>query len=374
MKAYLRKWLLMVMTTIIGLSGCSPEIERPSLEDMALIGVLGFDYINDEKVKVSVSTPVPSTHSKETTQVYSTIATVTSEAMLKMSSMAERTMSLSQLRVILFSEEYARKVGIRKAIIDLYRNPIVGENAFVAIVKGTAEEIIRATYKNKPELNIYLNNLLRPRVETAFSSFTSIQDGVYMMTNEVSDPNLPYLVKENDDVQITKVALFREDKMVGFVSQREGKLVQALLGRNRLPRMSFQFQEKTGEGSRTEQVVFDFVWSKSKVKSNGNLDHPMINITLEMRGVLVGYTGTKDLKRSNEINHLKKQLESEIKKETMKLLQRLQKEGVDPASLEESFRQKYHGEWTRAMGMELYQKAGFNIKVGMEIIGYGTIK
>lgn len=374
MKAYLRKWLLVVMTAIIGLSGCSPEIEKPSLEDMALIGVLGFDYINNEKVKVSVSTPVPATHSKETTQVYSTIATMTSEAMLKMSSMAERTMSLSQLRVILFSEEYARKVGIRKTILDLYRNPIVGENAFVAVVKGTAEEIIRATYKNKPELNIYLNNLLRPRVETAFSSFTSIQDGVYMMTNEVSDPNLPYLIKENDDVKVAKVALFREDKMVDFVSQREGKLVQALLGRNRLPRMSFQFQEKTDKGDRTEQIVFDFVWSKAKIKSNGKLDHPMMTIKLEMRGVLVGYTGTKDLKKNNEINHLKKQLANEIKKETMKLLQRLQKEGVDPASLEESFRQKYHGKWTRAIGMELYQKTGFDVKVDMEIIGYGTIK
>ena len=355
------------------LSGCSSEIERPSLEDMAFIGVIGFDYINEKDVKVSVSTPVPS-RSKEKTQVYSTVATVMSEAMLKMSTKAERTMSLSQLRVILFNEEYARKVGIRKVVLDLYRNPSVGENAFVAIVKGSTEDLIRASYQNKPELNTYLNDLLRPRVETAFSSFTSIQDSVYMMTNEVSDMNLPYLVKEDDDIQITKVALFKDDKMIGSVSQREGKLIQALLGRKRLPRMSFEFQEQSGEGSKTEQVVLDFVWSKSKVRSNGNLDHPMISMKLELRGMLVGYTGSKDLKSNKELNQLKKQLESEIKKETQKLLQRLQKEGVDPASLEEGLRQKYYGKWTRPIAMELYQKAAFNITINMEIVGYGTIK
>ncbi|GIO05421.1 germination protein XA [Brevibacillus reuszeri] len=365
-----------MLVLIVGgtlLSGCSSEIERPSLEDMAFIGVIGFDYINEKDVKVSVSTPVPS-RSKEKTQVYSTVATVMSEAMLKMSTKAERTMSLSQLRVILFNEEYARKVGIRKVVLDLYRNPSVGENAFVAIVKGNTEDLIRASYQNKPELNTYLNDLLRPRVETAFSSFTSIQDSVYMMTNEVSDMNLPYLVKEDDDIQITKVALFKDDKMIGSVSQREGKLIQALLARKRLPRMSFEFQDQSGKGSKTEQVVLDFVWSKSKVRSNGSLDHPIISMKLELRGMLVGYTGSKDLKSNKQLTQLKKQLESEIKKETQKLVQRLQKEGVDPASLEESLRQKYHGKWTRPIAMELYQKAGFNVTINMEVVGYGTIK
>ncbi|MGG4496112.1 Ger(x)C family spore germination protein [Brevibacillus reuszeri] len=370
----LATYMLVVIVASMFLAGCSPEIERPSLEDMAFIGVIGFDYINKKDVKVSVSSPVPSTHSKEKTQVYSTVATVMSEAMLKMSTKAERTMSLSQLRVILFSEEYARKVGIRKVILDLYRNPIVGENAFVAIVKGSAEELIRASYQNKPELNTYLNDLLRPRAETAFSSFTSIQDSVFMMTNEVSDPNLPYLVKEDDDVQIAKVALFKDDKMIGSISQREGKLIQALLGRNRLPRMSFEFQEQTSKGTKTEQIVFDFVWSKSKVRSNGSLERPVISMQLGMRGVLIGYTGNKDLKSNHAMGLLKKQLESEIKKETLKLLQRLQKAGVDPASLEESLRQKYYGEWTRPIAMELYQKAGFNITINLEIVGYGTIK
>lgn len=368
------KILAVIVTLAANLAACAPEIEIPALEDMAMIGIIGFDYIDQENIKVSVSAPIPSDHGKEQTQVYSTVATVTSEAMLALSTKVERMLSLSQLRVILFSEEYARKVGVSKVILDLYRNPVVGENVFVAIVKGTAAEIINGKYKNKPEVNTYLNDLLRPRVETAFSSFTSIKDFVYMMTNEVSDANVPYLIKENENVQVAQVAVFQGDKMVKLISQREGKLIQALLGRKRLPRLSFEFQEKTNKGMKTKQVVLDFVWAKSRVRSNGSLKKPIIDINLELRGVLVGYTGTKDLEKSEEISALKTKLENEIKKESLHTLQRFQKAGIDPASLEESIRQKYYGDWSRTVGMELYQKAGFDIKVKLEIVGFGTIK
>ena len=51
----LATYMLVVIVASMFLAGCSPEIERPSLEDMAFIGVIGFDYINKKDVKVSVS-------------------------------------------------------------------------------------------------------------------------------------------------------------------------------------------------------------------------------------------------------------------------------------------------------------------------------
>lgn len=379
-------FMSVALIAVISLGGCAPEFEKPSLEDMAMIGVIGFDYTGDQDVKVIVSIPVPSSRDKEMTQTYTTNASVTSEAMLMLSTMAERTMSLSQLRVILFSEEYARKVGLSKVLLDLYRNPIVGENVFVAIVKGRAEDVIRGEYKHKPELNTYLSNLLRPRLETAFSSFASIKDFVYMMTNEVCDPNLPYLVKRGEDVEVLKVALFRGDKMVDYMSQREGKLVQAIVGRSRLPRMGFSFPKEERKGEKTgkvtaeenaeqkeEQIVLDFVWAKGRIRSNGSQTKPVIQIRLEMRASLVGYTGTKDLEKKGQFEALKTQLEAQIKKEATLMLEQLQKATIDPAQLEESLRQKYHGDWSRTVGLKLYQKAEFDVQVSMEIIGFGTM-
>ncbi|WP_432774998.1 Ger(x)C family spore germination protein [Brevibacillus gelatini] len=364
-------WISTVFS--LALAGCTGEFERPALEDMAMIGVMGFDYIDDKQMNVVVAIPVPA-RGKESTQVYSTKASMTSEAMLKLATKSERTMTLSQLRVILFSEELVRKVGIGKVVLDLYRNPIVGENVFIAIVKGKAEDIIRGEYRNKPEVNTYLNDLLRPRVETAFSSFSTIHDFVFMMTSKTGDPNLPYLIKQNGNIQIAKVALLRKDKLIGFYSQREGKLVQCLLGQKRLPRVKFELTEQTNEGERLEEIIFDFVWSKSKVRSNGNQKKPVIDINLELRGVVVGYDGKKNLDKRPQMEKLVKQMEALIKRETAVMLKKFQQEGVDPAGIEESLRQKYYGKWTREKGLALYQQAGFNIKVKLDILGYGTIK
>lgn len=366
-------WFIVTVILLLSLCGCGGELERPALEDMAMIGVMGFDYVDREKINVTVSVPVPSKN-KESTQVYSTIASMTSEAMLNLATKAERTMSLSQLRVILFSEEYARKVGIGKVILDLYRNPIVGENVYIAVVQGKAKDVIKGTYNHRPEINTYLNNLLRPRVETAFSSFATIHDFVFMMTSNTMDPNLPYLIHVNGEIQIFKAALFRVDRMIGRYSQREGKLVQGFLGRERLPRMSFEFQHEKKGKKQTEKVVFDFVRAKTKVRSKGSLKKPGIDIDLRVRGMLVGYSGNKDLEKRSQYRTLVQELETRIKKESMDMLVRFQKQGVDPAQLEESIRQKYDGKWTRETGLALYKKAKFNVKVHVDIVGFGTLK
>ncbi|WP_411502449.1 Ger(x)C family spore germination protein [Brevibacillus centrosporus] len=379
-------FLMLILAAAIALVGCAPQFERPSLEDMAMIGVIGFDFTgNTEEVKVSVSIPIPSSKEREVTQSYTAVSEVASEALVGLSTMAERSMSLSQLRVILISEEYARKVGISKVILDLYRNPIVGENVFVAIAKGRAEDVIKANYQHKPELNTYLNYLLRPRVETAFSSFTTIKDFVFMLTCDCGDPNMPYLMKKADDVIVSKVALFHRDKMIGFLSQREGKLVQAMLGKRRLPRMSFHFPTRTGSSThsvnriestaeqKSEQVILDFVWAKGRVKSNGSQTNPMVHIKLEMRATIVGYTGNDSLDNKAQFEALRREIEGQIKKETVAMLIRFQKAGVDPAQLEESFRQKYRGKWDRTVGLKFYEKAGFDVDVSMEIIAFGTM-
>ncbi|WP_332631544.1 hypothetical protein [Halalkalibacter flavus] len=84
--------------------------------------------------------------------------------MMDVSTLTEKTLTSAQLRVVLFSEEFARKRGVMKELENLYRDPQVGSNVFVAVVKGTVEDILTATYKDKPEINNYINELLTVEV------------------------------------------------------------------------------------------------------------------------------------------------------------------------------------------------------------------
>ncbi|WP_342404630.1 Ger(x)C family spore germination protein [Brevibacillus sp. FSL K6-2834] len=353
-------------------SGCAPEIEKPTLEDMALIGVMGIDYVDKKHMKVSVSVPVPSEKEKESTQLYAAVSKIPSEATIMLSSKADRTISLSQLRVILFGEKFVREWGLRETILDFYRNPAVGENVVVAVVGGKAEDVIKGKYENKPEINTYLNNLLRPREETAFTSFATLHDLVFMLTNQVSDPELPYLKKEDGEIVISGVAAFRGEHMVGTLSQREGRFIQMVKGRRHLPSISFIIEDEYAAGKRS-QLVFDIIRSHSKVRSNGALNKPVVDVAVEVRGILFGYTGSRNLEDPSERSEITRKLGAEIEKEITLLLKKLQKKKWDPASIEESFRQKYRGEWGRSIGLELYQKAEFRVKAKVEIIGTGTM-
>lgn len=220
----MRKRLVVMVLALLITAGCAPEIEAPTLEDMGMIGVMGFDYVDGHRMKVTVSMPMPTQGAKEKTQVFTAISKLPSESLISLSTKTERTMVFSQLRVVLVGEELARKSGLQKIVIDLYRNPAVGDNVFIAVVKQTAEEVISGKYPDKPEINSYLNNLLRPRRETAFEPFTPLHDYIFTSTNEVSDPSLPYLEKRGGEIVVSNVAVFKGHKMIGKLTEREGKI------------------------------------------------------------------------------------------------------------------------------------------------------
>jgi spore germination protein len=355
------------------IGGCAPELEPPALEDYASVGVIGFDYVDEERMKVVVSVPVPTQKATEKSQVFTTLSKLPSEALINLGVKSDRTLVLSQLRIILFNEEFARKVGLSKVLFDLYRNPSVGDNVFVAIVRGSVQEVIAGKYENKPEVNRYLNNLLHPRRETAFSSFTSLHDFIYMLTNEVCDPNLPYLVKKDGELIVAKVALMKGDKMIGFLSQREGKIVQCMLGRKMPPKMELTIEEDPKSGKKSI-VILDFIRSRSKISSSGSIQAPMIRIRIHTHGAILGYTGRKDLESPDQAIEVERSLEQVMKHEAEALLQKLQRMGVDPVALEETLRQKYHGDWRRKIGLAAFRKARFDVDVEMDIISYGTMK
>lgn len=364
--------LILAFLSLI-MNGCATEIEKPTLEDLGFIGVLGFDYVDGNRMKITASLPQPSQHAKEKTQVYSTISDLPAAALMMLTTKSEKTMVFSQLRAVLFSEEFARKAGLRKVVTNLYRHPSVGDNVFVAIVKGSAEELINAKYENKPEFNTYLNDLLRPRKETAFHSFTSIHDFIYNLTNMVSDPNLPYLERKDGDIQITKTALLKEDKLVGLLNQQEGKILQMLANRSQLPDMEFHIKEDK-ESKKTAKAVLQPIQSEAKHESNGNVKAPLIKIRLHIRGSVVGYSGNLDLNKPEQQHRMELAMEREIITQAEALIRKLTRLEVEPSGFMEAVRQRYPGKWNQRLREQALQHAKVEVHADIEIVGSGTIK
>jgi spore germination protein len=381
----MRKWLLAsLLPFVMILSSCATQFEIPSLEDLGMVGVMAFDYVDEKKMKITVSVPQPSEDATEKTQFYSTEVAMVHQAIVALSAQSERTLSTAQLRVILFGEELARKEGVKDIIKHLYRDPAVGDNVFIAITKGSAEELMKAKYPDKPQINQFLNDLLHPRESTAFNPFTTVHDFIYDLTNEVSDPLAPYLEQKEKTVEISKIALFNHEKMVGTISPEEAKIVQGLQNVVQIPSflsIIHQAEEEKNKEKRNKEenkptrILIDFVKTKFKVTSNGDLNEPELDIKIYLRGSIVEYTGDKtNFENSETLNSIQTVVEKELEKNLEKLLKKFKDLSIDPIALSESLRRKYRGEWSKEKGLRALKKAKVNYHTELEIISTGTIR
>jgi spore germination protein len=369
----MKKRLHLAMLSVVLLSGCATQFEQATLEDLALVTVMGIDAAEENKIKITVSIPQPSEEAKEKTQTLSTEAELIHQAILKLSTRSEREVSVSQMRAVLIGEELARKEQLGDLIKHLYRDPGVGDNVFLAIVKGTAEDIMKADYPSQPHFGHYINNLLHPRITMAFSPFQTIHDFMYDWTNEVSDPLMPYLVKKEDPIEIEAIALFKGPKMIGTMTPEEAKIVQGLQNVSQIPSFFTKINDET-EMDKNAMVLVDFVKTQFKTKSNGDLDHPVILIDLFLRGSIVEYTGTRDFEKTGDIDLLQKAIENQIEKDTREIVNRLIQMEIDPMGLSKSLRRKHRGEWSKETGIEALKRAKIQYQVKVELTSSGTMK
>jgi spore germination protein len=365
------KKLMMMVAFLLLLPGCAESIEQPSLEDLGMIGTMGFDVADDNKIKVTVSMPLPA--EKREVQFSETV-TMGHEAIKELSTVSDRDISGAQLRTVLFSEEFAKTRGLKEMIHYLYRNPMIGDTVILAIVKGSAQEALEKKYKANPNTSEYLNNLLHPRPRTAFHPFTTLHDFNFFKTSEVGDPLTPYLENDKDGLRVSKIALFDYDKLVTTITPEEAIIVSALHDNRKLADLKLNvYGEK--EDTIEKQVLLNFVRSNVNIKSNGELEHPFFTINLKLKANVLEYHGPLSLDGQEGINKLETLISEEVKIQVQDVLELLKKNKVDPVLLGEHMRIHYSkNEWTAEKWEEAIPKIEYEVSVTTEIKNSGTMK
>ncbi|WP_025026914.1 Ger(x)C family spore germination protein [Caldalkalibacillus mannanilyticus] len=364
------------LVLLLFLSGCAIiDTERPSLEDYGFVEVMGFDLADEDQIRITYTLPQPNPKAESHTQIFSMNAKLAHEGIMKFSAQSEKLMTTSQLRVILFSEELARKRGVKEIIFTLYRDAQIGPNIRIAVVKGNeVEKILRKKFKDKPDVSSYIPELLKPREGIAFNPFTSVHDFVYRLTDNVSDPSVPYIEERGDSIEITKVALFKEAMMVSTVVPEEAKILEALKKKKKLPDMEIEVNEAIGGKKETKIAILKFVESKFNVDVNQDSEKLNLHVSLYVRGVVVDYNGEANLGLEEGRKQLEKEIEEAVDKKLIQLLHEFQEKEIDPIGLGRHARAKSKGEWTKEMWINKFKKAEVSSHVKATIISTGTLK
>jgi len=366
----MKKSIICMLVSSLILSGCT-GVKQPALEDIGLITVLAFDYVDNNKMKMTAIIPQSDPEAENHTQQYSVETDLIEKGLNEISSKSDLTVTLKQLRVVFFSEEFAESGKMREVTKHLYNNADVRTLTHLAVVKDSAEAVLTSEYPDKQSTSKYINSFFQNRQTTLYSPIISLHDFIHDTYNPLIDGLVPYVTLKEGFIKIDGVSAFKEEEMINVFSEDEGVIVQLLQEQDALSVLVFT--QGIGD-SKKEKVFLKFLKHKAKITSNHDFKSPKVKISIKLDGTLSEFDGERDLSDKKELAAIEKDINKKIEDEVREILEKFRELSIDPVGLFETFRMRYKKDFSRDLRDELLSKAEFEIEVKTNVETAGTIK
>ena len=359
------------------LTGC---MQQKQLEKMGLQVALGYDRLEDHRI---LGTSVLHNFEQQTkpTQVLSSTAFTSKGLRQTMNREINRKMVSGQIRVAVFGKETASH-GILPLIDSMSRDPEIGTMVYLLISNGRANELLSGDYKTIPNIGTFLYQMIRQNIEGEQIVSSTLHEFLsdYYCTGK--DPAMPILTKVNEDVQITGLAIFKGDKMVGTLKARESFYVKLIRDRFKagsleisVPKGKFNkmIKKKTNGTEKGIFLSFDNISSKTKIRLMDK-EQPKFDVKIELTTRLQELSEELDFSDPKVIQTLQKEMSKALTNEANLLIKKLQKLESDPIGFGNVYRSSVRGaKLTEGNWSKMYKEAKINIKVDAVITRTGVV-
>jgi len=295
-----------------------------------------------------------------------------------------QNLSVNNLRVIVFSEDVARK-GISIYLDSFLRNVQINSNTLILVTEGTAKELLSFKSEDISRIPMYLIDLVSSTDYQTKPDFCTLKEVTYALNSKYKAFVIPYIILNPKEKEITykNICLFKEDKMIDILSESESIAYFLLSG-------IFKKDEYVLDSEHTDNITkegssFNLFSEKRKINANITNGQATFDLMFRLRGetteqVSINIMMNSETSQStNEFDSLQKKddnkISSLIKLSITKVLKKLQTEHkVDSIGFGEYVRVKYPDYFKKISWDEEFQKANFNIDVEVDIKKCGIIK
>ncbi|MBG9943065.1 Ger(x)C family spore germination protein [Brevibacillus formosus] len=350
------------------LHGCG---EEQVLEKLGLAVAVGYDQIGDGRL---LGTTVFYQIDPEARQLVTVIAgTANTSKGLKITHNRESSKKIvgGQIRVAVYQDELARK-GILPLVENLSRDASIGSNVYLTVAKGRASDILTHRYPETSNIGIYLYQAIRQNVNGENMISSKLHEFMKDYYAVGKDPVMPYIERVKNELHIDKIALFRDERLVGDISTREGFFLKILRERYNKGELEINL---TVDNQRFFTVI-EHISSKKQIKLL-DLDKPKFSVKVKMTAQIQEMAEQIDLSKPEELHKVQKAIQLAVKKETEGLLEKLGKHQVDPVGFGEIYniaRQKSgKKKLNRDECREAMKRAQFDVDVQVKILRTGVI-
>lgn len=317
MKNYL--YILLLLIFLIAVTGCSSE--QNIIDDIDLVTAVGYDYINDDQIRGTVSIPVFKPDKSVSSGTFSNVSGLIRENRAKLDSESSKPLLSGKLELALYNDELA-KHGIYEYLDYLNRDPSVGSHVYLAVVEGKAKNYLTKKYETQ-DTGLYISGIIEKNIKRGTIPKTNLHQLLYKYYSKGADFSLPLLVLIDDNVKINGMALFKGDKYVGKILYNQLFAFRTLVEDYKFGLYPLHIQKNTAD--------LENINSKRHFKVDNSGPIPKIKIEIEIEGVIREYKGTK--MNHKVVQRLEKQFEEQLNKDFKKIISKTQALKVDSLSI-----------------------------------------
>lgn len=369
-------FFVVLLFVSVGLSGCA---ETKVLEEVGLTTLVGYDFGKEESVETTAIVR------QVGTELESKVAIITAENETSQGTRskinrrtAEKVVS-GQLRGVLFGEEFA-KGGIGHSIDTSLKNPAISGAILLAVVEGDTRSLLEYEYPDIDEIGQHVYKLLDQNIEGEKVVSSTLHEVAYDYYSAGREIALPIIRRDEELVDISGIALFIKDKMVGKLSVDDSFFVK--LSRDDYHSGTYEMKINGDELSSSLlkdppdeiSLVFDPIKTRRNVKLV-DPKKPEFDLHISMQARILEIKQDIHVGDAKSAEELEKAIGKKLESEISRVIAYCQKIGSDVFGYGEFYRSSVrHSKLTEEQWHEMYKEMKVNVDVDFTIIRSGVFE
>ncbi|RAP78474.1 Ger(x)C family spore germination protein [Paenibacillus montanisoli] len=353
---------LMLAVSCLLLTGCA---NQQILDRITLFIVCAFDEAQNDQIEITLATTRFQTGKPGSisNQLLSKVGHTSVGIIELMNTRMDKPLNAGKLSVVLIGTDLAAK-GVRNELDMVLRDAQASRRMYLAVVDGNAKEVLRKNFSSDEEKGLYLYNLLDMNERNKLVPSQNLHEFGYAYLGKGMDPYLPMLQIKDDHIYIAGLALFKDDKYVAKLNEKQMRVMKLLKENVKHGALETKLNNGT-------YVAVEVIGSKVRFRIEKDTEGSNVSLNLRLKARIV------DSKAVTLTRQMIKKIETSFEKDLIdsgtELIEKFQKEGIDPLGLGDFVRSKTRN-WNEEEWKKEYSSLNVKIKVKMDIEETGITK
>lgn len=319
-----------------------------------------IDTAKDQQIKLTVVSP--SIKKKHGIEVGEGIGHTVKAARQKIAEGSQLPLVSGQLRVALFTKQFAQRGG-RGVLSTILRDSAVSHQIYLCVLVGSGKSLFSKKYEGNRNAAIYINKMLKHNMETGILPTGNLHLTTLNYYHEGQSTFMPILNEKNHTIKIQGLALFRGKTYVGELSSEEMQIFKGLYEPFQLAFLTYKIDD--------DYIVIKSTYSKPVYRVTQHNGKKELHIRVHIQGSIQEVSKSICLDKKKSYANIQHDIEKQITKESYALLTKLQSLHVDPLGLGVKLKQNSISVHSTD---EVYTKLPIRVKTQVTILNSGILE